>query len=132
MISGALLLLASGMPMRFTWQEIALMQRTPPAVEAYKYDKQHPGEVYFPSNSVATYLAEGKFYETDWGILNLAVAGQSLRREDVFRYLPTQAEYLAVPKGFLPLYFLTPLITPHLIAAQVPGLENFSVYRLER
>jgi hypothetical protein len=132
MISGALLLLASGMPMRFTWQEIALMQRTPPAVEAYRYDRQHPGEVYFPSNSVATYLAEGKFYETDWGVLNLAVAGQSLHRQDVFRYLPTQAKYLAVPKGFLPLYFLTPLIAPHLIPADLPGLANFSVYLLER
>jgi hypothetical protein len=132
MTSGLLLLLASGMPTRFTWQEVAIMRRTPPAVEAYRYDRQHPGEVYFPSNSVATYLAEGKFYETDWGVLNLAVAGQSLRREDVFRYLPAQATYLAVPKGFLPLYFLTPLIAPHLIAAQVPGLENFSVYRLER
>lgn len=132
MITSGLLLLASGMPTQFNWQRIAIMGRPLPAVEAYKFDQQHPGEVYFPSNSVATYLAEGKFYETDWGVLNLAVAGQQLRREDIFRNLPSGAKYLAVPKGFLPLYFLTPLIAPHLVPANLPGLENFSVYILER
>jgi hypothetical protein len=132
MIAGALLLLASGMPTRFTWQEIDVMRRPLPAVEAYRYDRRHPGEVYFPSNSVATYLAEGKFYETDWGVLNVSVAGIKLQSEDVFPYLPANAKYVAMPKGFLPLYFLTPLIAPHLIAANLPGLENFSVYLLER
>jgi hypothetical protein len=131
-ISGALLLLASGMPLQFNRQAIVIMHRTPVSVEAYRYDKKYPGEVYFPSNSVATYLVEGKFYETDWGVLNLAVAGQSPKREDVFRYLPSEAKYLAVPKDFLPPYYLFPLITPHLIHAKVAGLENFSVYLLER
>ena len=132
MIISMLLMLASGTPMRFGWQKTGIKYRTPTSVEAYKYDRQNPGEVYFPSNSVATYLAEGKFYETDWGVLNLAVAGQSPKREDVFRYLPSEAKYLAVPKDFLPPYYLFPLITPHLIHAKVAGLENFSVYLLER
>ena len=81
---------------------------------------------------MATYLAEGKFYETDWGVLNVSVAGIKLQSKDVFPYLPANAKYVAMPKGFLPLYFLTPLIAPHLIAASLPGLENFSIYLLER
>ncbi len=131
-IAAAFLLLASGAPMRFDRARIQLMRETPAALAAYRYDLQHPGEVYFPSNSVATYLAEGRLYETDWGVLNLTVAGQALNRQDVLRYLPPDAKYLAVPRGIVQPEYLYPFFSPHRIPAKVPGLENFWVYLLER
>ena len=131
-IVSAYLLCASGVPMLFDRPRIAMMRRTPAAMEAYRYDKKNPGEVYFPSNSMAVYLAEGKLYETDWGVMNPDLAGHPLSRQDIFRYLPDEARYIASPRDFAWVDHLSPHVAPHYIQVDLPGLEDFSVYRLEK
>jgi hypothetical protein len=128
----AYLLCASGLPMLFDRARVAIMRRTPAAMEAYRYDKKNPGEVYFPSNSMAVYLAEGKLYETDWGVMNPDLAGHPLGRQDIFRYLPDGARYIASPRDFAWVDHLSSHVAPHYIQVDLPGLEDFSVYRLER
>jgi hypothetical protein len=131
-LASAYLFVAAGIPLRFDQDEIAIMKMTPAAVEAYRYDKQHPGQVYFPSNTIGVYLAEKKFYEAEWGVMNLTMSGQPLLREDALRYLPPQAKYFAVPKPFGVPEYLVPFFIPHRIPAHVAGLDNFLVFVIER
>lgn len=41
---------------------------------AYRYSRQHPGEVYFPRLTLATYLAEGHFYHQSVGLIDRSLA----------------------------------------------------------
>ena len=127
-----LLLLASGLPLRFDPARIGVMRQVPPALRAYRYDRLNPGEVYFPSNTIAVYMAEKNLYQSDWGMFNLIAAGEPLDRNELFRYVPEKAKYFAFPKGVMPPYYLFPFFAPHLIPAQVEGLDGFNVYLLER
>jgi hypothetical protein len=131
-LASAYLFVAAGIPLRFDQDEIAIMRMTPAAVEAYRYDKQNPGQVYFPSNTVAVYFAEKKFYEAEWGVMNLTISGQPLERADALRYLPPQAKYLAVAKPYGIPEYLVPFFMPHRIRAHVDGLDNFLVFVIER
>jgi hypothetical protein len=110
----------------------AILLEPLPAMQAYEYDKQNPGLVYFPSNSIGTYLAEHRFYGSDWGVLNLSLAGQPLQRRDLLRYIPAEAKYVALPNSYGLMDYLLPFYAPHRISVQIPGLKNFSVFALER
>jgi hypothetical protein len=81
---------------------------------------------------MAVYLAEGKLYETDWGVMNPDLAGRSPSREEIFRYLPSGARYIASPRDFPGVDHLSPHVAPHYVPVNVPGLEDFWVYRLEK
>ncbi len=133
-LAGALTLVAAGLPLSYNAQWRAKIKRTPSAVDAFAFDKQHPGQVYFPCNAIAIYLAEHKFYTTEWGVLNLEFARQRFSREEILKFIPANAQYVAIPRDYITddSGAVIPYVAPHQVEASVPSLENFLLYRIER
>ncbi len=131
-VVAALALFGSGLPTRYNAEWASKVRHKPAAVQAYEFCKRNPGKVYFPSNSIGVYLAERKFYDTDWGVMILQIAGQQLSREEILKYIPEKAQYVALPREFESAGAVMPFVAPHRQIVNVPGLEEFSVFRIER
>ena len=131
--AGALTLIGSGLPTRYNAEWKAKVRKTPSGVEVFDYAKRNPGQVYFPFNPIGQYLAERRFYTTEWGVMNLQFANQQFTREEILKYIPEQAQYVAIPRDYLidDPDAVIPYVAPHRISAKVAGLENFEVYRIE-
>jgi hypothetical protein len=132
--AGALTLVAAGLPTRYNAQWKTRISHTPSGVEAYEFDKQNPGQVYFPFNAIGVYLAEHRFYTTEWGVMNLEFAKQQFTRAEILKFIPEKAQYVAMPRDYLvdDPGAVIPYVAPHRLEASVPGLENFVLYRIER
>lgn len=55
---------------------------------AYRFDRQHPGEVYFPEYPLAVLDAEGRLYNFSWGLEDRAIAGYKAGAKQVYEYMP--------------------------------------------
>jgi hypothetical protein len=132
--AAALTLIGAGLPTRYNaaWKE--KMSHTPSSVEAYEYARRNPGQVYFAFNPIGQYLAEHRFYTTEWGVMNLLFAKQEFTRQEILKYIPEKAQYVALPRDYIAddSGAVIPYVAPHRIPANVPGLQNFEVYRIER
>jgi hypothetical protein len=65
---------------------------------------------------------------------NLEIAGQQLTREELLKYIPEKARYIATPRDYFledPSH-LIPFVAPHRLFASVPALDGFVVFRIER
>ena len=134
-VAGALALVGSGLPTRYDAAWKAKMRHTPSGITAYEFDKEHPGQVYFPFNPISVYLAEHRFYTTEWGVVNLWLAYQQFTPQELLKFAPENARYVAAPRDYNTddQGVLIPYIAPHRLKATVPGLEkNFIVYSIER
>jgi hypothetical protein len=134
-VVAALTLLGAGLPTRYTAEWKEKMRQTPAAVQAYEYCKRNPGHVYFPYNTIGVYFAERKFYHTEWGVMIPVVAGERFTREEIFKYIPENAQYLALPRGYIPDHrgMLGALLVARDAApVNIAGLEAFDVYPIER
>lgn len=99
---------------------------------AYRYARRHPGEIYFPFNQVSVYYAEHKFYHADWGIENLVPGKVPFSKLEILRYIPPNARYMAYPPDAAPKDWLQPYLSPSRKRVEVPELQDFSVFELER
>lgn len=76
---------------------------------AFRYDRQHPGEIYFPWNPLTSLLAEGKLYHFDYGVFDRNLGGAVVSGEHIARYLPPGrpkiASYLAHHDYILRTYY---------------------------
>jgi hypothetical protein len=130
LLATAVLLLVAVGPYRLS--PFALKQLVRPSgFTAYRYAKEHPGSVYFPCNPVATFLAEGSFYATEWGVMNRVLSGNAPRVTDIWRQVPPMAATVAYPRGFDG-GFLIPFIAPTRIPVRNQALEGFELFRIER
>jgi hypothetical protein len=129
----SLALLATGTTVPYRHSIADLFRRPPAAVQAHEYCSRNAGTVYFPANSIAAYLADHTFYHTYWGVMIRAETHQPLSRVEVLRYIPSRAQYVAVPRVYDPAY--EPLLTflaPHRITTSITGLADFEVFAIER
>lgn len=70
-----------------------------PQQQAYEFALKHPGEVYFPWNSLSTLMAEGKLYNMEPGVVDRELAGYR-PSDNLFRsHLPDRLRYLAYRGG---------------------------------
>lgn len=129
-LAAAALLLVTVSPYRLSPYALRHVDR-PSGLRAYLYAKEHPGSVYFPSNPVATFLAEGTFYDTEWGVMNRVLSGNAPSAADIWRHVPPMATTLAYPRGFGG-GFLVPFIAPTRIPVKNEALEDFELFRIER
>lgn len=68
--------------------------------QAFEFERRHPGEVYFPSNPLATLMASGRGYHMDDGLYCRSVAGYVVSEEQLMRHLPEGASRVAfIPGG---------------------------------
>jgi hypothetical protein len=131
---GALTLIGSGLPTRYNAAWMAKMRHRSGSVEAYEYARRNPGQVYFAFNPIGQYLAEHRFYTTEWGVMNLLMAKQQFTRQDILKFIPEKAQYVALPRDYIAddPGFVISYVAPHRVPANCPGLESFEVYRIER
>ena len=134
LVTGSLAFFGLGLPTRYTADWKAIMRHTPSAFQAFTYTRNHPDQVYFPSNTIGVYMAERRFYHTDWGIMIRRQARQDITKKEFFQHIPATARYVAVPGDYGHGHDVAALdyAAPHLKAATVPGLESFAVFVLER
>jgi hypothetical protein len=98
---------------------------------AFAYARQHPGQVYFPDHPLAEYLAEGRFYHSDWGVGGYLIARIPISADAIWKYIPPRALYVAYP-SLAPGYYLLPFIAPHARLHAISELPGFEVYEIER
>jgi hypothetical protein len=126
----SILMLGSVAPLRLSPFSLEQLSKWPPGLAAYRYSREQPGKVYFPSNPVATFLAEGVFYHSEWGVMNLIASGQPLSRRDVWKYVPRNARAVAYPKGWESDSLLE-FIAPGRIPIADGKLAEFELFRIE-
>jgi hypothetical protein len=98
---------------------------------AFTYARKHPGQVYFPDHPISEYLAEGRFYHSDWGVGDYLGAGIPVASEAIWKYIPPRALYVAYP-SLAPGYAVLPYIAPHHRPHAISELPGFDVYEIER
>jgi hypothetical protein len=98
---------------------------------AFEYSRRHPGDVYFPDHQLSVYLAEGRFYHSDWGVGNYVLAGVRPTRDRILAYIPSTARYVAYPLS-PPGHYLLPYLAPNRKSHFVPDLPGFEVFEIER
>jgi hypothetical protein len=70
-----------------------------PQTAAYEFARAHPGEVYLPWNPLASLLADGVLYHSDFGIWDRELAGQP-PADDLWRqHLPPRMRFVAFRSG---------------------------------
>lgn len=133
-VAATLALFGSGLPLRYNAQWKTRVSHTPSGIEAYEYDKQNPGYVYFPYNTIGVYFAEHKFYMTEWGVVNLEIANERFTRDEIVKYIPRNARYIAMPRDYIvdDPGAIVPFVAPHHLEASIPGLKDFVVFSIER
>jgi hypothetical protein len=98
---------------------------------AYRYMLQHPGQVYFPAHPLSEYLAEGRFFHSDWGFGGYVSTGMAIPADAIWKYIPARAVYVAYPSP-APGYSVLPSVAPHRRQHPLPELPGFDVYEIER
>lgn len=104
----------------------------PPVEQAYRFDQQHPGAIYFPEYPFAVLAAEGRLYNFAWGLDDRAIAGFKVSPEQFARYTP-ETDVAAVEENvpymeqqFLAVCHADPALRP------IPELRGFKLCRLDR
>ncbi len=64
---------------------------------AYQYALKHPGEAYFPWNTLSTLMAEGQAYHFEAGIFDRDLGGFALSDTHFRRHLPAKLKVVAYP-----------------------------------
>lgn len=65
----------------------------------YDYAKREPGRAYFPWNTLATLMAEGKYYHFEWGVVDRLEANLPPSRAQSVAHLPEKLELVAFGPG---------------------------------
>jgi hypothetical protein len=99
--------------------------------QVYRFDQQHPGEVYFPEYPFAVLAAEGRLYNFAWGLEDRAIAGFKVSPEQFSRFIPdtdiaaVQTNVPYMEGQFLALCHDDPSLRP------IPGLARFKLCRID-
>jgi hypothetical protein len=71
-----------------------------PQAVAYRYAKDHAGEVYFPFNPLSHLFAEGKLYHFHYGLFDRQLAGDRLTDAHFYAHIPNKLKFVAFPPKF--------------------------------
>lgn len=95
---------------------------------AFRYERAHPGDVYFPWNLEASLLASGKLYDFDYGVHDRILAGDPPGPSELRAGLPTNMRAIAYPPQLVPSLDMLGLLPEYRQVLHIPGLEGFIVY----
>ena len=62
---------------------------------AYRFMRQHPGQVWFPRYPLTSYLAEGKVYHSEMGFLNAQLLGYPISPSRLLAHMPNAGRLIA-------------------------------------
>jgi hypothetical protein len=68
-----------------------------PQEVGYRYARKHPGQAYFPWNTLSTLMAEGRNYHFEYGMIDRALAGQTPSESHFRRHIPDTVSLVAFP-----------------------------------
>lgn len=97
----------------------------------FDYSRKHSGEIYFPFNTVSVLLAEGKIYHSDWGVGNLKLGGETVTQEEIYRFIPPSARYVAYAPDAAGDWLLE-YLAPDRRRVRLPELPEFHVFEIQR
>lgn len=96
---------------------------------AFRYARARPGEAYFPRLTLASYLAEGRFYHSVEGLISAAQAGVLPTDEALWAHLPPRLRIVAFARnGYEEQVRLLPFEEPLVPVPDDPELPGFAIY----
>jgi hypothetical protein len=122
-------MIAATLPFPWTLREaVAALDKSPAAV-AFRYEKLHPGRVYFPLQPLVPLLAHGMLTHFDVSLLERADAGCPVTAAQFAAGLPPHYQLVAYPASYdaprsQPVVRLIRSMKP----VREPGLEGWHVF----
>jgi hypothetical protein len=92
--------------------------------QALHFAREHPGQVWFPWDTLSTLLADGKLYHFDYGLLDRRLAGLPPSPDHLKRHIPTHLRIIAIPENAPSNESRPRDVAP----VQLPQLPGFDVY----
>ncbi len=123
--------IAAPAPIALDRARVARRLRENPNQVAFDYSKQHPGSAYFPWNSLAVLMAEGRLFATEDAIRNVPPPGAGPSYLAAGSDLPGDPEYVAFPPQYQAgwgKYAALGHYPRHRKPVEVPGLERFTIF----
>ena len=102
------------------------MMRMPPIPgrcheqEAWEMALNYPNEIYFPWNTLACLLADGKLYHFDYGVLDRDLAGFRPSAKHVHQGLPSRMRWVLYPSNSMTRFMLR-LLPEFKLTRRLPG-----------
>jgi hypothetical protein len=95
---------------------------------AYRFERAHPGEAYFPWNPNAVLLASGNLYHFDYAAFDREIANFRPSDEEVRAHLPPNMRYIAYPPHIVPSMSMMELIPGYDRRIELPELPGLTIY----
>ncbi len=124
-------ILTAQAPVAFEWVRLERRTAANPNRVAFDYAREHPGSAYFPWNSLAVLMAEGRLFASEDAITYSPPPGAGpsyLKGEGM---LPRSPDYVAFPPGFIASWGRNAALgqfPEHRRPVVVPGLDHFIVF----
>lgn len=97
-LGAAVLMLGASIRRVASYPQMSMLPPRCLSAEACEFSRQHPGEVYFPWDPLATLLAEGKFYPFEYGVSDRINAGMHPSADQIAAHLPTRLRWVIYPR----------------------------------
>ncbi len=81
-----------------SYVDLPMLPRQCLSQEDWRLAKQHPGEIYFPWDPLATLLAEGRMYHFEYGVLDRIFAHRRPALETIRSGLPKKMNSIIYPQ----------------------------------
>ena len=79
-----------------TRTDVAMHVHQNGAEDDFRFERSHPGEAYFPWDTLAPLLASGKLYHFDFGVHDRILAGFGPSQEHIHAYLPAHMRMIVL------------------------------------
>lgn len=103
---------------------------------AYNYLKKHPGEAYFPTETLAHLESEGKHYHFEYGVYDRWLAGFPVSQSHFESHIPPHCDLICFPPDSRTLVSAKVFIERHLsdyqLSAPMPELPGWWCYRKKK
>jgi hypothetical protein len=92
----ATFLAVAGLPRLSGLHQVLAELPTNPETTAYRFAREHPGQVYFPFHPLVTLMSEGRLYQFLHGVEHRELAGWNVSDEQFRAHLPPNLRYVLV------------------------------------
>jgi hypothetical protein len=95
---------------------------------AVRYEREHPGEVYFPWNLQASLVGSGKLYHFDYAVHDRIISGYAPSEEEIRAHLPPNMRAIAYPPAIVPTMKMLSLLKEYDRPIRIPELPGFVIF----
>jgi hypothetical protein len=95
---------------------------------AVRYERAHPGEVYFPWNLQASLVGSGKLYHFDYAVHDRIISGYPPTDEEIRAHLPPNMRAVAYPPAIVPSMEMLAFLKEYDRPIHIPELPGFVIF----